>query len=229
MLDFCLKKVSSRSKYADISARRCYKIKGHEGKCAEFPYLAHLKKVAPKVAAKIQRDATMTTGASWSSKDAGPNRILRWVMLLSDEELQRYEINMKIFKPQVVAKIREKAASYKDCMEVSMKLTWLVYQMPKAPSPPGQIRAYLEAIFGVMQSHSTACEICKLPLSFQLFQEARRGRALIETCHFDPRRHNANNVGFAHRECNIAQGNKSLEEFYEWIEGILRRSGRLQI
>ena len=35
--------------------------------------------------------------------------------------------------------------------------------------------------------------------------------------------HNSDNVGFGHRECNIAQGNKSLDEFYSWIEGINTR------
>jgi len=31
------------------------------------------------------------------------------------------------------------------------------------------------------------------------------------------------NVGFGHRECNIAQGAKTLDEFYQWIEAILAR------
>ena len=35
------------------------------------------------------------------------------------------------------------------------------------------------------------------------------------------------NVGFAHRDCNIAQGDKSLAEFYDWIKGILSRAGRV--
>jgi hypothetical protein len=53
------------------------------------------------------------------------------------------------------------------------------------------------------------------------------GAAVIETCHKNPRVHNADNVGFAHRECNIAQGAKTLDEFYAWIEGILDRARRL--
>jgi len=39
----------------------------------------------------------------------------------------------------------------------------------------------------------------------------------------DAREHNAENVGFAHRECNIAQGAKTLPEFYRWIAEILER------
>jgi hypothetical protein len=117
------------------------------------------------VADKIRRDATMTTGAAWKSHDAGPNRILRWVMLLSDEELARYDLFISELRPGVVAKLRE--------------------------------------------------------------EEAKRGKALIETCHKNPRIHNADNVSLAHRECNIAQGSKTLDEFYAWIEGILERAGKL--
>lgn len=54
----------------------------------------------------------MTTGAAWKSKDAGPNRILRWVMTKSDETLRYYGINMDDLKPGIVAKLREKAADY---------------------------------------------------------------------------------------------------------------------
>ena len=77
--------------------------------------------------------ATMTTGAAWKSADAGPNRILRWVMLLDDEELLKYGINMAELKPGVIAKLREKAADYDSCALVAAKLTWLVYQMENAP------------------------------------------------------------------------------------------------
>ena len=52
----------------------------------------------------------MTTGAAWKSANAGPNRIPRWVMLLPDAELRKIKIDMAQFKPQVVAKLREKAA-----------------------------------------------------------------------------------------------------------------------
>lgn len=227
MLELCLKVIPSRSKYVEVAARRCHKLKGHKGRCHEFPYLSHLRQVAPKVEAKIKRDATMTTGASWSSEDAGPNRILRWVILLEDDELlTKYRIDMNKLKPQVQAKLRDKKATYEDCMDVARRLTWLVYQMKNAPEPPKEIREYLEAFEGPMQVGSTVCVICRLPLSFDLFHLARRGYAPIETCHPDPRLHTPDNVGFAHRECNIAQGQKSLDEFYEWIEGILRRVKR---
>ncbi|MGI5869915.1 MAG: hypothetical protein ACOX9C_10795, partial [Kiritimatiellia bacterium] len=51
---------------------------------------------APKVAKKIERDAIMTTGASWKSKDAGPNRIRRWVMLLDDDALRRIGLEREL-------------------------------------------------------------------------------------------------------------------------------------
>ncbi len=227
MLNFCRKPIMTRSKYGALTIKLCYSIEGHTGKCEEYPYLSHLRKVAPKVRDKIIRDATNTTGAAWGSDEAGPNRILRWVMLHDDAKLEAQGIRMGLLKPVVVAKLREKAASYQDCMSVAQKLTWLVYQMPDAPLPPADIRDYLESIFGPIEVNSTTCGICKDTLSFKAFSQAKRGRAVIETGHLNPRMHNSENICFAHRECNIAQGSKTLDEFYKWIRGILHRVGKL--
>ena len=225
MPDLCNHRLPSRSKYDRYQQRLCQALDGHtEELHSEFPFLGLLKKDHPRVAAKIMRDSVMTTGASWKSEDAGPNRILRWVMLLSDAELLELGIDMSKLKPQVVAKLREKAADYDTCMEVARKLTWLAYQMPDAPFPGESIKAYLESHFGEMHPGSGTCMVCRSPLSFNLFEQAVRGKAAIETSHSNPREHNEANVGFAHRECNIAQGNMSLEQFYTWIEGILQRA-----
>ncbi len=224
MLKLCLQEIPSRSKYNVVQPHLCQRERGHVGRHDEFPFLQGLKISHPSVAQKIKRDATMTTGAAWKSEEAGPNRILRWVILLSDQELLRFGIRMSSLKPQVVAKLREKAAPYKACIEVSKKLTWLAYQMPEAPIPTVETAAYLEAHFGPMMPGSTVCLVCRSPLPFTLFMEAVRGKAEIETGHMNPRLHNAQNVGFAHRECNIAQGAKTLPEFYQWIAEILERA-----
>ena len=225
-MDLCKRDLPVRGKYKDLAEKKCYRIAGHNGACSEFHYIEDLKKNHPRVANKIIRDATKTTGAAWKSSDSGPNRIDRWVMLQSDEVLANYGLDMKALKPSVVAKLREKAATYEDCMEVAGKLTWLAYQMPNAPACPQSKREYLEARFGEMAAGSTTCIVCKEPLNFALFEKAQRGKAEIETAHRNPRQHNEENVGFAHRECNIAQGNRTLEEFYQWAEGILNRAYR---
>ncbi len=222
-MDLCKKAITNRSKYKDVSEKYCHRKTGHTGRCSEYPYLAHLKESHKRVANKIVRDSTMTTGAAWKSEDAGPNRILRWVMLLNDEELLQFGLDMDKLKPGVVAKLREKSATYEDCMLVAGKLASLVYQMPDAPDCPQEIQEYLEERFGALIKDSTTCIICKEPLSFSLFEAAQRGKAYIETAHSNPRIHSDENVGFAHRECNIAQGNKTLNEFYEWIKGILEK------
>lgn len=222
-MEFCHKIIPTRSQYTDVAERKCHCPKAHNGKCEEFPFLNHLKVINKRVAEKIKRDATMTTGAAWKSSDAGPNRILRWVMLLDDKNLLKYGINMAGLKPGVIAKLREKAADYDSCVLVAAKLTWLVYQMKNAPEAPHAIKEYLENLFGEMTSNSTYCVICRLPLDYESFSMAARGKAAIETCHKDPRMHNPENIGFGHRECNIAQGAKTLEEFYQWIEEILKR------
>lgn len=189
-----------------------------------MPFLRELQRTDPRVAAKIERDSIMTTGAAWKSEEAGPNRILRWVMLLKDSELLEYGIDMTSLQEQVISKLRDKAATYDQCIEVAMWLTRLVYNMDGAPEQPHDLREYLECLFKPEADEPTTCVICREPLPFSLFHQARRGKAAIETCHKDPRVHSAENVGFAHRECNIAQGAKTLDEFYEWIEDILRRA-----
>ena len=165
----------------------------------------------------------MTTGASWKSKDAGPNRIRRWAMLKTDAELLELDIDMSKLKPQVVAKLREKAASYQACMEVAQQLTFLAYGMQNAPSPSPAIKTYLQTLFGNIVVGSTKCLICREALDFSDFDKAQRGKAEIETSHSDPRTHTADNVGFAHRGCNIAQGNRTLDQFYDWSAAILAR------
>jgi len=227
MPTLCLEKISNRSIYDDIQPRLCQRLKGHSGKHQEFPYLVQLQEQYPSVANKIKRDATMTTGAAWKSEEAGPNRILRWVMLLSDEGLKAYDIDMAKLKPQVVAKLRDKAADYDSCMQVAKKLTWLAYQMKGAPVPTSDVASYLEAHFGKLEPESSTCIVCREQIPFDLFSLAKRGKAEIETGHLSPRMHDADNVGFAHRECNIAQGNKTLPEFYAWIRRILGKVDEL--
>lgn len=176
------------------------------------------------MAAKVKRDATKTTGAAWKSEVAGPNRIDRWVMLLPNAELKsKFGIDLATMKPSVQAKLREKAATYEDCMDVAAKLTWSAYQMKNAPSAPTEIIRYLEGRFGPLNAGTTRCIVCRDFLDFNDFEGAQRGRALIETAHSNPRLHNPENVGFAHRECNIAQGGLSLAQFYDWIRAIIAR------
>ena len=145
-------------------------------------------------------------------------------MLLSDAQLeQQFGIDMSSLKPQVVSKLRDKAATYDDCMAVAKRLTFLVYSMRDAPQADPEVAWYLEALFGPIVPHSAPCLICLKPLSFKLFGMARRGKAEIETAHSNPRFHSAANVGFAHRTCNIAQGPLALEEFYDWMQDVLSR------
>jgi hypothetical protein len=226
-MELCKKKINSTYKFSDIQDKLCHLPEGHEGKCVEFPFVKHLKEVKPNVAKKIERDATMTTGAAWKSEDAGPNRINRWAMLLTDDALVKYGIDMSLLKEGVRSKLKDKAADYDTCIESAIKLTWLVYGMVGAPQPPEETKEYLESFFGPIIEGSTECEICKKQIPFDLFNNAQRGKADIETCHKNPRIHNAENVGFSHRECNIAQGNKTLEEYYEWIRETLERAGYL--
>ena len=156
-------RIRANSKYDRTDLHRCQREKGHTGR---FHYLENLKLTAPRVAAKIIRDATKTTGASWKSEDAGPNRISRWVMLLSDEQLLGLGINMSALKPLVVAKLRQKAATYDDCMSPARYLASSVYGMNGAPVPDEATRAYLEAYFGLIVKGRD--RLSRLPRSLEL-------------------------------------------------------------
>ena len=222
---YCEKVLNSKSRFATPKHPRCNDELGHSGKCSEFPFLEDLKSVAPKVADKVQRDAIMTTGAPWKSEEAGPNRILRYAMLLTDDELIALGIPMNTIDAGVIQKIRAKAAPYTDCIRVAEYLTLQVYGMQGAPEIPKKIQNRLERALGSeLKINQTSCLICKMLMPFELFELARRGKAEIETAHAFPRIHQPGNVGFAHRSCNIAQGDKDLNEFYTWISGILTRN-----
>ena len=86
--------------------------------------------------------------------------------------------------------------------ERTQYLTWSVYGMTGAPEPKDAPRDFLTIRFGEIVPGSTGCLVCRAPLDFALFHEARRGKAEIETAHAQPRSHTARNVGFAHRNCN---------------------------
>ncbi len=72
-MDLCYKELTVRGKYKEIAQKKCYREHGHVDSCDEFHYLMDLAKNHPRVANKIKRDATKTTGAAWKSEDAGPN------------------------------------------------------------------------------------------------------------------------------------------------------------
>ena len=170
----CGQAMRGRSRYEALINRRCQREAGHDGPHEEFPYLTHLDAAAPRVAAKIRRDSTKTTGAAWSSDVAGPNRIDRWVMLLSDQDLkENFGIDVAAMQPTVQAKLRQKAATYDDCMDVAAKLTWSAYQMKNAPPAPKETADYLSARFGAMVPGSTRCIVCRDLLDFELLPVLR--------------------------------------------------------
>jgi hypothetical protein len=75
---------------------------------------------------------------------------------------------------------------------------------------------------------SGICLICREPLHFSEFDLAEESRAAIDTDHLNPgleHRHVAGNVAFVHHICNTTKGDRSLEEFEEWMKRALQRRG----
>ena len=67
-----------------------------------------------------------------------------------------------------------------------------------------------------------------MPLEFSEFDLAVQSKAAIDTDHLNPdleRRHVRGNVAFVHHLCNTTKGDRSLEEFEEWMAETLSRHG----
>lgn len=65
-------------------------------------------------------------------------------------------------------------------------------------------------------------------MDFSEFDLAVQSKAAIDTDHLDPtieRRHVRGNVAFVHHLCNTTKGDRSVEEFEEWIASTLLRHG----
>ena len=99
--------------------------------------------------------------------------------------------------------------------------------MMGAPVCPPEIERLLDK---KPTQNNAKCPICNRPLNINDFGKAKWGKALIEMCHVLPLSehkvmHNYENMSWAHRECNIAQGEKSIPEFLVWISDILKAHG----
>lgn len=176
-----------------------------------MPFLMHLEQVKPKVADKIVRDSVNTRGASWGKALDGRqkrrNRQPRWTVKPGD-----------VFYPS-------HHQTYSNCLGVACELALQAYEMAGAPTCPPEIAQFLPRI---PVADSCLCPICKLPMEFCEFDLAVQSKAAIDTDHLNPgleRRHVSGNVAFVHHECNTTKGDRSLEEFEEWMVAALKRYG----
>ncbi len=191
--------------------RVCRREEGHTGRCSDMPFLMHLERVKPKVADKIVRDSFNTRGASWGKALDGTqkrrNRQPRWTVKSGD-----------VFFPA-------HHQTYPNCLIVAAELALQAYEMVGAPACPPDIAQLLPRI---PVTNSGLCPICKLPMEFSEFDLAVQSKAAIDTDHLNPgleRRHASGNVAFVHHECNTTKGDRSLEEFEEWMAAVLKRHG----
>lgn len=205
----------------DSQARfKCKKEKRHSDKCESTPFLNHLKTFSNgkfrKVAEKIEQDAYHTRG---NKTRPFKNRSFRWDTPVENPEQHKNEKNLGIPKKEYAAQ--------EECFKVAQKLTRLIYEMAGAPKCPPEITKLLDK---KPICNSAKCPICNGSLDINDFRKAKWGKALIEMCHVQPLSehkvmHNYKNMSWAHRECNIAQGEKSIPTFLKWISGILKSHG----
>lgn len=191
--------------------RVCANAPGHDGRCSDMPFLAHLRATFPKVAEKIERDSFQTRGASWGRDSDGHqarrNRQPRWTLRPGDSFYPKHH------------------QSYSGCLAVAAELTIQAYEMAGAPDCPPELHRFLPR---TPIKDDGLCPICRLSLNFADFAEAIRSLAAIDTDHLDPnleRRHVRENVAFVHHACNTTKGDRSIEEFVAWMVGVLERFG----
>lgn len=191
--------------------RLCCRMAEHTGRCTDVPFLVHLEQVKPRVAEKIVRDSFNTRGASWGKTVGGTqarrNRQPRWTLKDGDGFYPAHH------------------QTYEGCLTIAAELTIQAYEMVGAPGCPDDAAQWLprEPV-----PNSGRCPICRLPLEFSEFDLAVQSKAAIDTDHLNPsleRRHASGNVAFVHHECNTTKGDRSLEEFEEWMAETLRRHG----
>ena len=191
--------------------RTCRMPTDHPGRHTDLPFLTDLREAFPKVAQKIERDSFQTRGASWGQNADGQqarrNRQPRWTLRPGDSFYPRHH------------------QTYAICLDLAADLTVQAYEMHGAPDYPQDISLYLPR---VPTKDSGICPICRMPLAFADFSEAVQSLAEIDTDHIDPtieRRHVPGNVSFVHHICNTTKGDRSIDEFINWMIGVLERSG----
>ena len=190
--------------------RRCKRPAEHNGRCTDMPFLDHFKKgLNAKVAKKIERDSFNTRGASWGrdaqGKQARRNRQPRWSLGPGDRFYPAHH------------------QSYEVCLTIAAELTVQAYEMVGAPQCPAEIVRFLPR---APIKDAGLCPICRLPMMFSDFSEASQSLAEIDTDHLNPtleRRHIPGNVAFVHHDCNTTKGDRSIEDFITWVEGVLGR------
>ena len=108
---------------------------------------------------------------------------------------------------------------------VAAELTLQAYEMVGAPACPDDVAGCLPRRQVV---NSALCPICNVLLEFSEFDLAVQSKAAIDTDHLNPaleRRHAPGNVAFVHHLCNTTKGDRSLEEFEQWMADTLSRHG----
>lgn len=200
----------------------CKLLTGHSGKCNSFPFLEDLKITNPKITQKIKQDAYHTRG---NKTKPFKNRSFRWDSPISNKQA----LTMKGLKNQGIPK--KEYSTQEECFKVAQKLTRLVYEMENAPDCPYEIIRYLYQVPD-KQNNTCICPLCKEKLNIQDFDNSQWGQAVIELWHTKPLNeimfeHNADNVEWGHRACNIAQNDKNLDETLDWFEKILNAHNRI--
>jgi hypothetical protein len=176
-----------------------------------MPFLMHFKVVKPKVAEKIERDSFNTRGASWGKAldgtQARRNRQPRWTLSDGDGFFPAHH------------------QTYENCLLIAQELTMQAYEMEGAPVCPPEIATWLPRR---LNPNTGLCPICNHLLEFSEFDLAVQSKAAIDTDHLNPsleRRHAPGNVAFVHHLCNTTKGDRSLEEFEEWMADVLTKHG----
>jgi hypothetical protein len=228
-MKFCSKKIKTTSKIL------CKLEENHKGKCNAHPYLQGLeldiknssasdkdKKLFKKIVDKIKQDSYNTRG---NTTKPFKNRSFRWDTPISKDEA------LKMKKSKSTGIPKKEFATEVECYKVAQKLTRLIYEMKNAPKCPENIIPFLDKTPDPIKN-PCICPLCKEKLNINDFLDSIQGQAKLELWHLEPltenvSKHNAQNISWGHRECNVAQGDRSTNETLEWMKKIIKANKML--
>ncbi len=213
-MEFCNKILRSGT----LSNMECKLEKDHHGICDSYPFLKHLILIQKKLSDKIKQDAYHTRG---NKTKPFKNRSVRWDRPISQEEAKNLKNENDLGIP------KKEHSSQEECFKVARKITRLIYEMDDAPVCPPEIQKYLDQEPD-KKDNPCICPLCLEKIKISDFKENVWGMAKIELWHITPLsdntpNHDADNLGWGHRTCNIAQQERTTDETIDWMESLVKK------
>jgi hypothetical protein len=190
--------------FGNEETQHCIREQGHKGRCSYRPNYKLFGDNEEKIKAKLNNAALYTAGETAENSPI-LNRAQRWTAkpLSMDEEQV-----LKVEGKYRVGIRKDEASTFQYCSEIERNLFRVV-----------------QKVYEGVTDNSTQCYYCGEGFDFENFLLSSKNPASIQICHLKPLSeneimHKPENCFWGHRQCNIIQGNQSIEEMYNRIQKI---------